>query len=1271
MAGNMATRISIYADDKASAAFRKVGGEADSLAKKIDALNALGPGLKTALASLGVSVGFAQMMQQAAAFEIALVSMQRVTTRSAAQLKTDIAGLGAELGSQTQLMQGLYTVYSSGVTDSAKAVDLLTTASKASKVSGVSQAQAVDALTSLMTGYAGELNKAAEASDLLFAIEKQGKTTVGEVIPVIGELASVSKQAGISADEMGAYFSALTLTSGGTAKAATQYKAAVMELLRPNEKMVGLLGRLGYESGVAMVQQNGLAQTWRMLDAAARQSGSSLAQFLSSEESLVGLAPQLESAFGQHNANLEAMKQKAGEADASFGRWKETLVGLKDTTANLFDNLGTQGGTLFAPAAAEGLRQLNDLLTLLSDNFDGVAAGAVVLGSGFAGMTAAKKLAANETARYAAETIKLETAQLRGKVTVLGSAQATAQKTRADTEAALASRNAASAELERFEAERKTSLAVREGTNNVVIRAAQERQYLALKKQLTAAETVYQQKLKALPAAFGSFSAALAGIGRVAKTAGSALMGAFGGPVGLAVTALSAGIGYLATQEDAATAFARNHADAMLLVSNNAGTAASALESYRDKLKGMTDERLKFEQASVNATIQNVASGDTLNGSAYKNIMSSVVPMAMLDSNASEIREKARESIAALLPSNIASATVGELESVRTKLMELGVQYKRTGETSAAIETYLNPLIALKMQQEAVTAQSGQMAAGIDNVGASASAAASGVNSLVVELGKLDPGRFKGVMESLAFKAYTKDMKGLEKFKAEQLNAAGMTTELIKGVMSGDKALLTPDVSKLLAAAGEAYTPPKAGRTGDGGASAAARKAESAQTYLQGVNEEIARLLNNGEEAFGSRLDKKLAEITKRGKEAGLSLDGLAAITSRYSEAATADNIRKQAVALADVDLAVARMSGNWQTVKEMELAKETEDLTQKLGALGVAQETVTAKVNEYTAAKEKESRIKDAQAASEFYRDLYKQAGMFGSAQEQNNRLLEMQADIFRKNVGISEDYIQQWLKLQQLESSRNWSDGITRASLSYVSGATDAASQMEDLFTTAFTSIGNVGGAALEQVFDEGRFAADEFFANLTRQLAIQAANAATNQLVGGVINLLTSSVTGAFSLGGGGAGNAIGQTTATSGIASSLGKVSFFHTGGVAGKDSGMSRTLPLSLFADAPRYHEGGSILRQDEVPAVLQTGERVLSRADNANMGAKLDAIASKLDALLSAFKSAGTASPNIVLVDDNTKIKNYLRSADGQRDFVFNLNQNRASVKNVAQGGRA
>jgi hypothetical protein len=53
--------------------------------------------------------------------------------------------------------------------------------------------------------------------------------------------------------------------------------------------------------------------------------------------------------------------------------------------------------------------------------------------------------------------------------------------------------------------------------------------------------------------------------------------------------------------------------------------------------------------------------------------------------------------------------------------------------------------------------------------------------------------------------------------------------------------------------------------------------------------------------------------------------------------------------------------------------------------------------------------------------------------------------------------------------------------------------------------------------------------------------------------------------------------------------------FHEGGVVGADGG-GRMVPAFAFAGAPRLHDGG-FLRPDEVPAILQRGERVLSRAE--------------------------------------------------------------------------
>jgi hypothetical protein len=60
---------------------------------------------------------------------------------------------------------------------------------------------------------------------------------------------------------------------------------------------------------------------------------------------------------------------------------------------------------------------------------------------------------------------------------------------------------------------------------------------------------------------------------------------------------------------------------------------------------------------------------------------------------------------------------------------------------------------------------------------------------------------------------------------------------------------------------------------------------------------------------------------------------------------------------------------------------------------------------------------------------------------------------------------------------------------------------------------------------------------------------------------------------------------------------------HSGAVAGL-TGSTRSVPTALFATAPRYHSGGIVgLRPDEVPAILQRGERVLSRQETASYGA--------------------------------------------------------------------
>lgn len=117
---------------------------------------------------------------------------------------------------------------------------------------------------------------------------------------------------------------------------------------------------------------------------------------------------------------------------------------------------------------------------------------------------------------------------------------------------------------------------------------------------------------------------------------------------------------------------------------------------------------------------------------------------------------------------------------------------------------------------------------------------------------------------------------------------------------------------------------------------------------------------------------------------------------------------------------------------------------------------------------------------------------------------------------------------------------------------------------------------------------------------------------------------------------------------------------HGGGVVGS-SGMSgaagnrsRSVSMSVFRNAPRYHSGGVIgLRSNEQAAILERGEEVLRR-DNPRhiMNQTRDAAAAGKE----------TAIRNI-LVDDPNRLPDFLQSAQGEKTLVTVLGRNRAKAR--------
>jgi hypothetical protein len=148
----------------------------------------------------------------------------------------------------------------------------------------------------------------------------------------------------------------------------------------------------------------------------------------------------------------------------------------------------------------------------------------------------------------------------------------------------------------------------------------------------------------------------------------------------------------------------------------------------------------------------------------------------------------------------------------------------------------------------------------------------------------------------------------------------------------------------------------------------------------------------------------------------------------------------------------------------------------------------------------------------------------------------------------------------------------------------------------------------------------------------------------MVDGVMQPAADAASGAASgLGDAAAGAASGVADGGGGLFDLL--AGLFHEGGLVGSGTPASgfRSASPSLWVGAPRFHDG---LNDDEFPAILQRGERVLTANDNARMSKTLAGLTEQL-----ASQSKGNGGGNNV---DNRRTVNqtvhlHAKDADGVR----------------------
>lgn len=297
----------------------------------------------------GMGAALVSAVADARSFQVGIAEISTLVDSSIIKnqdLSRTVLELSAAFGTDTQKQaEGLYQAISSGA---AQGIEenrkLLETANKLA-VGGVTDIKtAVDGLTSVMNAFGIPVTESTQVMDAFFTTVKNGKTTVGELSGQMGRLASLSKAAGLSIDEMFAGIAALTKVTGNTSLATTQFVGILSSLLKPSAEAVRLNKELGGSWSLAGLRASGLAGVLQDLQLKTNGNAELMAKLIGQTEALSGALALSGNDARLFTEQLDAMSTKAGAGEAAYRKLAEQTTHQMDILSSQLSAMSKQFG---------------------------------------------------------------------------------------------------------------------------------------------------------------------------------------------------------------------------------------------------------------------------------------------------------------------------------------------------------------------------------------------------------------------------------------------------------------------------------------------------------------------------------------------------------------------------------------------------------------------------------------------------------------------------------------------------------------------------------------------------------------------------------------------------------------------------------------------------------------------------------------------------------------------------------------------------------------
>lgn len=367
----MITRnIAVVLSGRDAGLARTLGAAAGALhtfQTSVDSTNArsgrLITGLKLGLAALGVVavIAFGAAVNSAINFEQSMRNANTVARlseqdfRAASQAVLDLSTRVPQ--SATVLADGLRDIAGSGF-QGADALQILEVSSKAASAGITETRVASQAIVSVLNAYGLGAEHAADVSDVLFRTVDKGVIEFEDLAMQLGEVVAGAAAAGIEIDEVGAALAAMTLSGLQASEATTSLNRLIRELIQPSDALATAFNNLGFESGLAALEQLGLFGTMERLRLA---TGGQVEEFLK-------LFPEIRAARGAfalaaaNGTNYARVQEVITDETKRAGATNEAFKEQMKAVGNQFILFRNEIQRVGINLASSLLPRLNDLL---------------------------------------------------------------------------------------------------------------------------------------------------------------------------------------------------------------------------------------------------------------------------------------------------------------------------------------------------------------------------------------------------------------------------------------------------------------------------------------------------------------------------------------------------------------------------------------------------------------------------------------------------------------------------------------------------------------------------------------------------------------------------------------------------------------------------------------------------------------------------------------------------------------------------------------------